>query len=118
SIKKGEEVLGNETRVKVVKNKVAPPFKTAEFEILYGHGISREGEIIDLGVKEYIIEKAGSWFSYGGDRIGQGQENAREFLIEHPEIAAEIEAKIRAALLPKKGSVEAVEAEGAALQQA
>jgi len=116
SIKKGEEVLGNETRVKVVKNKVAPPFKTAEFEILYGQGISREGEIIDLGVKQNIIEKSGSWFSYGGERVGQGKENAREFLIANPDIAAEIEAKIRAALLPKKG--EAAEAEGAALEQA
>ena len=117
SIKKGDEVLGNETRVKVVKNKVAPPFRTCEFEILYGQGISREGEIIDLGVKENIVEKAGSWYSYGGDRIGQGKENVREFLIQNPEIAAEIEAKIRAKLLPKKGAAEAVdEAEGAALQ--
>jgi recombination protein RecA len=106
AIKKGDEVLGNETRVKVVKNKVAPPFRTAEFEILYGQGISRHGEIIDLGVKENIVEKAGSWYSYNGDRIGQGKENAREFLIAHPDIAADIEAKIRAKLLPKKGPVE------------
>ncbi|HEX7080768.1 MAG TPA: recombinase RecA [Gammaproteobacteria bacterium] len=120
SIKKGDEVLGNETRVKVVKNKVAPPFRTCEFEILYGHGISREGEIIDLGVKENIIEKSGSWYSYGGDRIGQGKENARDFLLQNPAVAAEIEAKVRAKLLPKKGSAEAAaeEAEGAALQQA
>ncbi|HEY8518683.1 MAG TPA: recombinase RecA [Gammaproteobacteria bacterium] len=115
SIKKGEEVVGSETRVKVVKNKVAPPFRTAEFEILYGQGISREGEIIDWGVKQNIVEKSGSWFSYGGERIGQGKENAREFLLEHPEIAADIESKIRAQLLPRKG--EAIEAEGA-LQQA
>jgi recombination protein RecA len=100
SIKKGDEVLGNETRVKVVKNKVAPPFRKAEFEILYGHGISREGEIIDLGVQEGIVEKSGSWYSYNGDRVGQGKENARDFLIENPEIAAEIEQKIRARLLP------------------
>jgi recombination protein RecA len=116
SIKKGEEVIGSETRVKVVKNKVAPPFKSAEFEILYGEGISREGEIIDLGVKQNIIEKSGSWFSFNGERIGQGKENARDFLLEHPEIGAEIEKTIRAQLLPKKGPVEVVGAEGAALQ--
>ncbi len=121
SIKKGDEVLGNETRVKVVKNKVAPPFKMTEFEILYGHGVSREGEIIDLGVKENIVEKSGSWYSYNGERIGQGKENAREFLIQNPEIADEIDAKLRAKLLPKKGvAAEApvAEAEGAALEQA
>jgi recombination protein RecA len=100
AIKKGDEVLGNETRVKVVKNKVAPPFKKAEFEILYGHGVSREGEIIDLGVQEGIVEKSGSWYSYNGDRVGQGKENAREFLIENPDIAAEIEKQLRARLLP------------------
>jgi recombination protein RecA len=117
SIKKGEEVIGSETRVKVVKNKVAPPFKSAEFEILYGHGISREGEIVDLGVTQNVIEKSGAWFSYKGDRIGQGKENAREFLIANKDIAAEIEKEIRAQLLPKKGApVEVVEAEGAALQ--
>jgi recombination protein RecA len=116
AIKKADEVIGSETRVKVVKNKVAPPFKTAEFEILYGTGISREGEIVDLGVKQNIIEKSGSWFSYKGDRIGQGKENAREFLIDHPEIAVEIEKEIRGQLLPRKGSVEVVEEEGAALQ--
>ncbi|HEY7671808.1 MAG TPA: recombinase RecA [Gammaproteobacteria bacterium] len=104
SIKKGEEIIGSETRVKVVKNKVSPPFKTADFEILYGHGISREGEIIDIGVRENIIEKSGAWFSYGGERIGQGKENARDFLIQHPETAAEIEAKVRERLLPKKGA--------------
>jgi recombination protein RecA len=117
AIKKGEEVIGSETRVKVVKNKVAPPFKMAEFEILYGHGISREGEIVDLGVKQNIIEKSGSWYSYKGDRIGQGKENARDFLLQHPEIAAELEKEIRAQLLPKKGPVEVpIEEEGAALQ--
>jgi recombination protein RecA len=120
SIKKGEEVLGNETRVKVVKNKVAPPFRTAEFEILYGHGISREGEIIDLGVKENIIDKSGAWYSYNGERIGQGKENAREFLIQNPATAREIETKIRGKLLPARKSVDADadEAEGAALEHA
>src|SRR5688500_12392627 len=98
SIKKGEEVIGNETRVKVVKNKVAPPFKAAEFDILYGEGISREGEIIELGVQHKLIEKSGAWYAYKGDKIGQGKDNAREFLREHGDIAAEIEAKIRAAV--------------------
>ena len=102
AIKKGDEVIGNQTRVKVVKNKVSPPFKQAEFEILYGEGISRHGEIIDLGVLHGIVDKAGSWYSYGDDRIGQGKENAREFLRQNPEIAEEIEGKIRATLLPKK----------------
>ena len=100
AIKKGDEVIGNQTRVKVVKNKVSPPFKMAEFEILYGYGISREGEIIDLGVQHGLIDKAGSWYSYGDDRIGQGKENVREYLKANPETAAEIEAKIRAELLP------------------
>ena len=102
AIKKGDEVLGNETRVKVVKNKVAPPFRKAEFEILYGRGISREGEIIDLGVQENIVDKSGSWYSYNGDRIGQGKENVRDYLIEHSDMAAEIEAQIRDRLLPGK----------------
>ena len=106
AIKKGDEVIGNQTRVKVVKNKVAPPFKQAEFEILYGHGISRLGEIIDLGVQHDIVDKAGSWYSYGDDRIGQGKENVREFLRANPAMAEEIEKKIRAKLLPK--TVEAV----------
>lgn len=96
SIKKGEDVIGSETRVKVVKNKVAPPFKQAEFEILYGEGISRNGELIELGVLNNIVEKAGAWYSYKGAKIGQGKDNSREYLSEHPEIAAEIEAKIRA----------------------
>jgi recombination protein RecA len=101
AIKKGDEVIGNQTRVKVVKNKVSPPFKQAEFEILYGGGISREGEIIELGVQHGLIDKAGSWYSYGDDRIGQGKENVRDFLKANPDVAAEIEKKIRARLLPK-----------------
>ena len=100
AIKKGEEVVGNETRVKVVKNKIAPPFKQAEFGILYNEGISREGEIVDLGVKEGLIDKAGAWYSYKDDRIGQGKDNVRVFLKENPEIANEIEGQIRAKLLP------------------
>ena len=100
AIKKGDEIIGTQTRVKVVKNKVSPPFKMAEFEILYGLGISREGEIIDHGVEQGIVDKAGSWYSYGKDRIGQGKENVREYLKAHPDTAAEIEAKIRAVLLP------------------
>ena len=96
SIKKGEDVIGSETRVKVVKNKVAPPFKQAEFEILYGEGISRNGELIELGVLNNIVEKSGSWYSYNGAKIGQGKDNSREYLSEHPQIAAEIEGKIRA----------------------
>ena len=102
ALKKGDEVVGNQTRVKVVKNKVAPPFKQAEFEILYGQGISRLGELIDLGVQHDIVNKAGSWYSYGDDRIGQGKDNAREFLKEHPEMADEIERKVRAILMPPK----------------
>ena len=98
SIKKAEEVIGNETRVKVVKNKVAPPFREALFDILYGEGISREGEMIELGVTHNVIEKSGAWYAYGGDRIGQGKDNTRDYLKEHPELAAEIEAKIRAAV--------------------
>jgi recombination protein RecA len=95
SIKKGEEVIGSETRVKVVKNKVAPPFRQAEFDILYGEGISREGEILELGVNAGIVEKSGAWYAYKKDRVGQGKDNAREYLKEHPELAAEIEARIR-----------------------
>ncbi|SOE49326.1 RecA protein [plant metagenome] len=96
SIKRGEEVVGNETRVKVVKNKVAPPFKQAEFDIMYGAGISREGEIIDLGVQAGVVEKSGAWYSYNGDRIGQGKDNVREYLRERPALAFEIENKVRA----------------------
>ena len=95
SIKKGDEVTGSETKVKVVKNKVAPPFKAASFDILYGEGISREGEIIDLGSEADIVEKSGAWYSYNGERIGQGKDNAREFLRQHPEIALEIENRLR-----------------------
>ena len=98
SIKRGEEVVGNETRVKVVKNKVAPPFREALFDILYGEGISREGEIVELGVTHSIIEKSGAWYAYQGDRIGQGKDNTREYLREHPDVAADLEAKIRAAV--------------------
>jgi recombination protein RecA len=100
ALKKGDEVIGNQTRVKVVKNKMAPPFKQAEFEILYGEGISREGEIIDLGVKHNMIDKSGAWYSYNGDRIGQGKENVRQFLKDNPAMATEIETRLRAELLP------------------
>jgi recombination protein RecA len=110
AIKKGDEVIGNQTRVKVVKNKMAPPFRQAEFEILYGKGISKLGELIDLGVANGIVEKAGAWYSYNKDRIGQGKENSRAFLQEHPEIAEEIEGRLRTMLLPQKvSSKEAVE---------
>jgi recombination protein RecA len=98
SIKSGEEVIGSETRVKVVKNKVAPPFKTADFDILYGEGISREGEILELGVNNKIVDKSGAWYAYKGEKIGQGKDNARIFLKERPELAREIENKIRAAV--------------------
>ena len=118
AIKKGDEVIGNQTRVKVVKNKVSPPFKMAEFEILYGKGISREGEIIDLGVEHGLIDKAGSWYSYGDDRIGQGKENVREYLKNNPETAAEIEAKIRTLLLPTKAEIKAAEEAEAAADDA
>ena len=117
AIKKADEILGNQTRVKVVKNKMAPPFKMAEFEILYGHGISREGELIDIGVKEDIVEKSGSWYSYQGDRIGQGKENVREYLIENPEKAAQIEAQLRARLLSKETESTVEEAEDASSNQ-
>ena len=116
SIKKGEEVIGNETKVKVVKNKVAPPFKTAEFDILYGEGISREGEIIDMGVEAKVLEKSGSWYAYNGEKIGQGKDNAREFLRENPDLAVEIENKVREAmgipLLPGARGRGAGQAEG------
>jgi recombination protein RecA len=98
SIKKGEEVIGSETKVKVVKNKVAPPFKTAEFDILYGEGISREGEIIDMGVNAKVVDKSGAWYAYNGEKIGQGKDNAREFLRENHELAREIENKVREAM--------------------
>jgi recombination protein RecA len=101
AIKKGDEVIGNETRVKVVKNKVSPPFREAIFEILYGEGISRLGEIVELGVAHKIVDKSGAWYAYNGEKIGQGKENAKDFLRSHPEIASEIEQKIRAAVDPK-----------------
>ena len=101
AIKKGDEVIGNETRIKVVKNKVAPPFKQVVFEILYGEGVSHEGELIDLGVQHGVVDKAGAWYSYKGDRIGQGKENVRNFLRENPEVAADIEQQVRVATLPQ-----------------
>ncbi|MCG7884851.1 MAG: recombinase RecA [Candidatus Thiodiazotropha taylori] len=106
AIKKGDEVVGNDTRVKVVKNKVAPPFKQVQFEILYGEGISHEGEIIELGVQRGIIDKSGAWYSYNGDRIGQGKENVRNFLKENPDISEAIESRIREELLPSQDSEE------------
>ena len=110
AIKKGEEVIGSETRVKVVKNKVAPPFRQAEFEILYGEGISRAGEIIEIGVLQNLVEKSGAWYSYKGKKIAQGKEAAREYMQQNPEVAAEIEQVIRDKLLPKKVKVPAGEA--------
>jgi recombination protein RecA len=109
AIKKGDEVVGNETRVKVVKNKVAPPFRQTEFDILYGEGISREGEIITLGTQEGLVDKSGAWYSYDGNRIGQGKDNVRVFLQENPDTAQEIEAKIRAKLLPLTGKAASAE---------
>jgi recombination protein RecA len=96
SIKQGETVVGSRTRVRVVKNKVAPPFKEAEFDILYGVGISREGELIDLGTERGIVEKSGAWYSYAGERIGQGRENAKDFLRDHPDMAAQVDRQLRA----------------------
>jgi recombination protein RecA len=114
AIKKGDEVVGNETRVKVVKNKVAPPFRQAEFEILYGEGISREGELIELGVKHGFIDKAGAWYSYQGDRIGQGKENVRQFLKDNPDTAKAIDTQIRAELLVKPRPAASGESEAVA----
>ncbi|HEY9018760.1 recombinase RecA, partial [Thiomicrospira sp.] len=111
AIKKGDEILGNETRVKVVKNKVAPPFKQVEFDILYGQGISREGEIVDLGVQEKLIDKAGAWYSYNGEKIGQGKDNARQFLKDNPEISQTLQAQIKERLMPKPGSKASAAAE-------
>jgi recombination protein RecA len=111
AIKKGDEIIGNETRVKVVKNKMAPPFKQAEFQILYGEGISREAELIDIGVAQGIVEKSGAWYGYGPDRIGQGKDNVREFLKQNPDVANEIEGKIRALLLPRAVKVKKEEPE-------
>lgn len=109
SVKKGDEVIGNETRVKVVKNKVAPPFRQAEFEILYGEGISFYGELVDLGVSYGFIQKAGSWYSYGDEKIGQGKDNAKVYLKEHPDKAKEIEAKIRAEAFSKPPVITQIE---------
>jgi recombination protein RecA len=106
AIKNGEEVVGNQTRVKVVKNKVAPPFREAEFEIMYGSGISREGEIIELGAAHGIIDKSGAWYSYNGERIGQGKDNTRVYLQQHKDVAADIEQKVRLKLLPPKRAEE------------
>ncbi|MDX1455794.1 MAG: recombinase RecA [Gammaproteobacteria bacterium] len=119
AIKKGDEILGNETRVKVVKNKVSPPFREAYFEILYGEGISRHGEIIELGVRENIIDKSGAWYSYNGDRIGQGKENVRQWLKDNPKVADEIEQQVRDKLLPSKEKMAelAAEAEAKAAEQ-
>jgi protein RecA len=117
AVKKGEEVIGSETRVKVVKNKVAPPFRQAEFEILYGEGTSREGEIIELGVAQNLIDKSGAWYSYKGDRIGQGKENVRQFLRDNPAIANEIDAELRARLLVG-GAGKAAAASEEALEEA
>jgi recombination protein RecA len=105
AIKSGEEVVGSQTRVKVVKNKVAPPFRETEFEIMYGTGISKEGELIELGVLHNLVEKSGSWYSYKGERIGQGKDNARTFLQQHAEIAKDIEQQIRAKLIPEKATM-------------
>jgi len=118
SIKRGEEVIGNQTKVKVVKNKVAPPFRIAEFEIIYEKGISREGEIIDLGIKHNIVQKSGAWYSYNGDRIGQGRDNSRDFLVAHPALAAEIDKKLRTALIVKPVDAEKPVAEAEALDEA
>ncbi len=116
ALKKGDEILGNETRVKVVKNKVAPPFKKAEFDILYGEGISKESELISLGVEHGFVDKSGAWYSYNGERVGQGKENVRLFLKQHPDIAAQIEAQLRAKLLDKPAVVTAAETEAAAVE--
>ena len=108
AIKQGEEILGDETRVKVVKNKVAPPFKQVEFDILYGEGISREGEIIDLGVKEGLIDKAGSWYSYNGEKIGQGKDNVRQYLKDNPAVSEGLQTELKARLLAKPASARPV----------
>jgi recombination protein RecA len=115
AIKRGDEVVGNETRVKVVKNKVAPPFKQVEFDIIYGEGISRESEIISLGTLHEILEKSGAWYSYNGERIGQGKENVRKYLKENPQITIEVEAKLREKILPDLNKIaEPVEEEAEA----
>jgi recombination protein RecA len=107
ALKKGDEVMGNQTRVKVVKNKVAPPFRQTEFDILYNEGISKEGELVDMGVAEGLVDKAGAWYSYQGERIGQGKDNARAFLREHPEMADQLEVRLREAFGLKKAAADA-----------
>jgi recombination protein RecA len=117
ALKNGEEVIGNATRVKVVKNKVAPPFREAEFEILYGHGISREGELIDMAVAQNLVEKSGSWYAYKGERIGQGKDNARAHLVQHPEISDELNQQLRTRLLaPRRGQTGTVPAPAEAVE--
>jgi recombination protein RecA len=116
SLKRGDEVIGNETRVKVVKNKVAPPFKQANFDILYNEGVSRESELIELGVEHDLMEKTGAWYSYKGDRLGQGKDNVRQFLKENPDLAAALESEIRAVTIPKKKDVKTVEADEASME--
>jgi recombination protein RecA len=113
AVKRGDEIIGSETRVKVVKNKVAPPFRQCEFEILYGEGTSREGEIIELGVAQNLIDKSGAWYSYKGDRIGQGKENVRQFLRDNPAIANEVDAQLRERLLVPVGKPAAASTEEA-----
>ena len=109
ALKRGDEVVGNETRVKIVKNKVAPPFKKVEFDILYGEGISREGELIDLGVQHGLVDKSGAWYSYKGDRIGQGRDNVREFIKKNPAMAQELDSALREIMLPQRGAPEEAE---------
>ena len=113
AIKKGDEVIGNETRVKIVKNKIAPPFKNVQFDILYGEGVSLHGELLDYGVAHGIVEKSGAWYGYGSDRIGQGRDNARNFLKEHPQTAGEIESELRARMIPERASTAARASEAA-----
>ena len=113
AIKKGDEVIGNETRVKIVKNKIAPPFKNVQFDILYGEGVSLHGELLDYGVAHGIVEKSGAWYGYGSDRIGQGRDNARNFLKQHPETAGEIESELRARMIPERASAAARASEAA-----
>ena len=113
AIKKGDEVIGNETRVKIVKNKIAPPFKNVQFDILYGEGVSLHGELLDYGVAHGIVEKSGAWYGYGTDRIGQGRDNARNFLKEHPQTAGEIESELRVRMIPERASAAARASEAA-----
>jgi recombination protein RecA len=113
AIKKGEEIIGNQTKIKVVKNKMAPPFKVVVTEILYGEGISREGELIDMGVDAKLVEKSGAWYSYDGERIGQGKENARQYLKENPAVMTKLETTLRAQLVPDAVLIKEIKAEDA-----